>query len=160
LRDKAISLHLDDEAFAKKVKAALAYSPKLASDVEAALAGAPFQGIRRFSAPHIAGEIDIELSASVLEEFESRPALKERLKHIIEGVPLDAFRVECLRPAGNRSGTEWTTNQPLFYELYGEKLVAAGHYERVIRYREHMFPLAEAIRKKAGREERWARFAS
>ncbi len=160
LRDKAISLHLDDEAFAKKVKAALAYSPKLASDVEAALAGAPFQGIRRFSAPHIAGEIDIELSASVLEEFESRPALKERLKHIIEGVPIDAFRVECLRPAGNRSGTEWTTNQPLFYELYGEKLVAAGHYERVIRYREHMFPLAEAIRKKAGREERWARFAS
>jgi hypothetical protein len=160
LRDEAISLHLDDEAFEKKVKAALAYSPKLASDVEAALDGAEFQGIRRFSGPQVKGEIDIELSASVLEEFESRPALKKQLKYVIEGMPLDAFRVECLRPAVNRSGTGWTSNEPLFYELYGEKLVAAGHYEKVIRYREHMFPLAEAIWKKAGREQRWARFAS
>jgi hypothetical protein len=160
LRDDAISLHLDDEVFARKVKAALQYSPKLATDVEAALGGAPFQGIRRFSEPQLAGELDVELSAAVVEEFESRPALKERLRHVIDGVPLDAFRVECLRPAGNHSGTDEMPNEPLFYELYGEKLVAAGHYEKVIRYREHMAPLAEAIRKKAGREEHWARFAS
>ena len=38
---------------------------------------------------------------------------------------------------------DWTTSEPLFYELYGEKLVAAGRYERVIRYREHMLPLAQ-----------------
>ena len=148
LRDEAIWLQLDDEAFASKVSAALAYTPKLALDVEAALAGAPFQGIRRFSEPKLAGELDVEVSGSVLEELESRPALKARLRHIIEGVPLEAFRTECLRPVGNRSGADWSTGEPQFYELYGEKLVAAGRYEKVIRYREHMLPLAEAMRKK------------
>jgi hypothetical protein len=148
LRDEAVWLQLDDEAFTKKVKAALAYTPKLALDVEAALGGAPFQGIRRFSEPKLAGELDVEVSGSMLDELESRPALKERLRHIIEGVPLEAFRIECLRPVGNRSGADWSTNEPQFYELYGEKLVAAGRYEKVIRYREHMLPLAEAMRKK------------
>ena len=160
LRDEAIRLELDDESFFRKVKAALAYSPKLARDVEASLAGAPFQGIKRFSEPQLAGEIDVELSNSVLAELESRPALKRRLQDIIEGVPLDAFRVECLRPVGSRSGSDWTTNEPLFYELYGERLVAAGRYKQVIRYREHMLPLAEAIRENVEREEHWVRSAS
>ena len=148
LRHDAIWLRLDDEAFANKVKAALAYTPKLALDVQEALDGAPFQGIRRFSEPKLAGEVDVEVSASMLQELDSRPELKARLRDIIEGVPLDAFRTECLRPVGNRAGADWANDEPQFYELYGEKLVAAGHYEKVIRYREHMLPLAEAMRKK------------
>jgi hypothetical protein len=158
-RHKAIWLQLDDDAFARKVESALTYTPKLAVDIEAALGGAPFQGIRRFSEPQLAGEVDAELNAAVLEKLESWPALKARLRDIIEGVPLDAFRVECLRPVGNRSGADWAINEPLFYELYGERLVAAGHYETVIRYHEHMLPLAEAIRARAQREELWARSA-
>ena len=47
-----------------------------------------------------------------------------------------------------------------FYELYGEKLVAAGRYEKVIRYREHMLPLARAIRATTEREELCVRYAS
>lgn len=148
LCDEAIWLKLDDEAFTSKIKAALAYSPELALDVEAALGGAPFQGIRRFSEPKIGGELDVEVSGHMLEELEARPALKARLRHIIEGVPLEAFRIECLRPVGNLSGADWDTGEPQFYELYGEKLVAAGRYDEVIRYREHMLPLAEAMRKK------------
>jgi hypothetical protein len=148
LRDEAIWLNLDDLAFRRKVQAALAYSPKLAIDVEEALAGAPFQGIRRFSEPKLAGEVDVEVSASMLEELESRPVLRAQLRDIIEGTPLDSFRIECLRPVSNRSGADWTSDEPHFYELYGEKLVAAGRYEKVIRYHEHMLPLAEAMRKK------------
>lgn len=155
-RKNAIRFDLDEHAFARKVNAALTFSTKLALDVEAALGGAPFQGIRRFSEPQLAGEVDAELSAAVLDELDTWPALKARLRDIIEGVPLDAFRVECLRPVSNRSGADWPTNEPLFYELYGERLVAAGHYTEVIRYRDHMLPLAEAIRAIAQREERWA----
>ena len=148
LRDDAIRLDLDDEAFSRKVKAAIAYSPKLARDVEASLAGAPFQGVKRFSEPQLAGEVDVEVSNSVLAELEVKPALRARLRDIIDGVPLEAFRVECLRPAGNRSGFDLVAGEPLFYELYGEKLVAADRYKQVIRYREHMLPLAEAIHEK------------
>jgi hypothetical protein len=84
----------------------------------------------------------------------AEPELKEKFRGMIDGVPLDAFRVECLRPVDNESGTHWTTKP--FYELYGEKLVAAGRYQKVIRYEEHMLPLARAIRAKAKveREER------
>jgi hypothetical protein len=33
-----------------------------------------------------------------------------------------------------------------YYEEYGEKRVAEGKYGEVIRYREHVLPLAEALR--------------
>lgn len=160
LRRETIRLELDDETFARKVNAALAYSPKLAHDVEAALTGAPFQGLRRFSEPQLAGEVDVEVSRSVFEAVDCQPTIRACLRDIIEGVPLDAFRVECLRPVSNNSGSHWTMNEPHFYELYGEKLVAAGRYKQVIRYREHMFPLAAAIRAQVEREEHWVRFAS
>jgi hypothetical protein len=158
--DNAITIHLDEEAFARKINAALAYSPKLAQDVEAALAGASFQGIRRFSEPQLAGEVDVEVSALILGALKPHAKLKARFADIIEGVPLDAFRVECLRPVGNNTSHDWTTGEPLFYELYGEKLVAAGRYEKVIRYCEHLLPLAQAIQAQTEREEFCARYAS
>jgi hypothetical protein len=158
--DEAITLHLDDGAFARKINAALAYTPKLAQDVEAALGGAPFQGIRRFSEPQLAGEVDVEVNASVLGALGPHPKLAARFADMIEGVPLEAFRVECLRPAGSDSARDWPASEPLFYELYGEKLVAAGHYDKVIRYHEHMLPLAQAIQAKTEREEICARYAS
>jgi hypothetical protein len=137
LRDEAIWLQLDEDAFDRKVKAALNYSPNLASDVESALAGAPFRGVVRLSQAELDRAVDIELG-----------------KAIPGGVPLDAFRVECLRPAHNQSGTHWTANDRRFYELYGEKLVAAGRYKKVIRYEQHILPLARAMRAIAEREER------
>ncbi|HEY0723663.1 MAG TPA: hypothetical protein VGD41_06750 [Pyrinomonadaceae bacterium] len=158
--DDAVTIHLDDDAFARKIKAALAYSPKLARDVEAALGGEPFQGVRRFSEPQLAGEVDVEVSTALLDALEPHPKLRAKLRDIIEGVPLDAFRVECLRPVANDSGDYWPSSEPLFYELYGEKLVAAGRYDKVIRYREHMLPLARAIRATTEREELCARYAS
>ena len=148
LREQAVWINLDDEAFSRKVQAALAYTPKLALDVEAALGGAPFQGIRRFSEPKLAGEVDVEVNTSMLKELDARPTLKAQLQGIIEGVPISSFRTECLRPVSNRSGIDWAGDEPHFYELYGERLVAAGRYEKVIRYREHVLPLAQAMRKK------------
>ena len=145
---EAIVLQLDDATFIRKVRAAQTYSTKLAADVEAAINGSPFQGIRRFSEPQLAGEVDIEVSSSLLTELEALPSLRAQLKDIIDGVPLDAFRVECLRPVEHSAGTHWTSGEPLFYELYGERLVAAGRYQKVIRYGEHMVPLAQAIRLK------------
>ena len=146
LRDEAIWLELDDEAFDRKITAARGYTPKLAMDVEAALSGVPFRGVLRLSQGHLAKAVDIEVSRSMAAE----PVATDG----IDGVPLDAFRVECLRPAHSQAGTHWTPDERPFYELYGEKLVAAGRYKKVIRYEEHMLPLAQAIRATAEREER------
>ena len=154
--DEVIRLELNADAFTRKVNAIAAYSPELAHDVEATLNGAPFQGIRRFSEPQVAGQVDVKMSALVREVVESRPALKERLGNVIEDVPSDVIRVECFRPVNKTA----PTSEPLFYELYGEKLVAAGRYEKVIRYREHMLPLAQAIRARTEREQHCVRSAS
>ncbi len=62
---------------------------------------------------------------------------------------VDAFRVECLHLADNNGGRRPCDDEPIFYEHYGEKQVAAGHYQRVLRYDEHIAPLAEALRRYA-----------
>lgn len=54
----------------------------------------------------------------------------------------ETFRRECLRPIVARSAS---FDEPPFYERYGEKQVAAGFYDRVLRYQEHFLPLARAI---------------
>ena len=59
---------------------------------------------------------------------------------------VEAFRLERLRPADLESRASRGNEKPPFYEEYGEKQVAAGYYTRVLRYSEHIAPLAEALR--------------
>lgn len=58
---------------------------------------------------------------------------------------IDAFRVERLCLVDSDEGECFLNQKPPFYEQYGEKQVAAGHYQRVLRYAEHIAPLAEAL---------------
>lgn len=57
----------------------------------------------------------------------------------------ELFSVEWLRPVSNRAGLHPPATDIPFYEKHGEKQVGAGHYARVIRLREHMLPLAQAM---------------
>ena len=81
---------------------------------------------------------------------------------------IEAFRREWLRPVDEPVGRYLLSELPPFYERYGAQQVAAGHYERVLCYREHMLPIAEAIgayvasdaRSRGGRGEGCAASAS
>src|ERR1041385_129807 len=95
LRDHSLWLHLDDEAFARKLSAARNY-PELQAEVKTALNGA------------------------------------------------SQFRVECLRPV-NSHATRSSADEPPYYEHYGEKQVKSGYYKQVLRYNEHMLPLARTL---------------
>ncbi len=58
---------------------------------------------------------------------------------------LHAFRLECLHPSVPSAALlERPPGKPV-YESHGEALVAAGVYERLVRYEEHVRPLAEAL---------------
>jgi AcrR family transcriptional regulator len=57
----------------------------------------------------------------------------------------DAFRVECFCPSGREPMDKRLSSQPPLYESIGEKRVSKGYYDRVITYREHVRPLAEAL---------------
>jgi len=64
---------------------------------------------------------------------------------------LAAFRVECLRPVRYGLDIGHRFEHPAIYEGYGEKQVAAGLYREVIRFREHLVPLATRLGERAAR---------
>jgi hypothetical protein len=142
-RRDAIWVHLDDAQAQRKLDAAVAYHPKLAADVATALDGAPFRGIARFSEPRFADAVDEGVKARVAHAVRDQPALAEQLRALTEGVPLSAFRVECLRPVDAAAPIAFA-GRP-FFEYYGEQLVAAGRYQRVIRFAEHLAPVQDAL---------------
>ena len=143
--DEAIWVNLDDEAFLRKVAAVRGYNSKLALDIESALSGQLFKGVRRVSEPQLAGDVDKSVSAEVELALRSNPGMIAKWRDFLDGVELHRFRVECLRPVDTLSTNTNKTSEILFYELYGEKLVTAGHYETTIRYADHFRPLAEAV---------------
>jgi hypothetical protein len=145
ISDEAIWLNLDNEAFLRKVVAVREYNSKLALDIDFALGGQPFEGIKRFSQPQLAGDVDKSLSREVEVGLRSHPLLEARFKSLLDGIELHRFRVECLRPVDTMSANKNELSEIPFYELYGEKMVSAGHYESTIRYAEHFRPLAEAV---------------
>ncbi|HWN08969.1 MAG TPA: hypothetical protein VNO50_06820 [Pyrinomonadaceae bacterium] len=98
-------------------------------------------------APHADGicrRLDDVAFARKLAAAKGYVELAGEVHSALEHTSADALRVECLRPVGS---AEDLSDQPPFYESHGEKQVAAGLYTRVLRYQEHIAPLAEALRR-------------
>lgn len=57
----------------------------------------------------------------------------------------EAFRREPFRLVADWTAPPFDAGVRPRYERFGEERVAAGHYHRVIRYREHMAPLCDAV---------------
>ena len=117
LLELSVWLRLDDQTLSRKLGAAREYYPELLDEVWAALGGDGAGPMREY--------LDFTNKAG--------------------GACAEAFRVECLRPvAAARPGRDGGAAKP-FYELHGERQVAAGLYDHVIRYREHVAPIAERL---------------
>ncbi|MGZ4779477.1 MAG: hypothetical protein ACXV5L_09785 [Thermoanaerobaculia bacterium] len=63
---------------------------------------------------------------------------------------LDSFRIERFRRRSATADLKPPADPP-FYESHGEEQVAAGYYRHVLRYREHIAPLNEAVLENAAR---------
>jgi hypothetical protein len=74
---------------------------------------------------------------------ENYPELKDEIDAAISKFGSEIFATELLRPVVAVLPPE-SDVQP-FYETHGEKRVKEGHYEEVIRYREHFLPLIQAL---------------
>jgi hypothetical protein len=71
------------------------------------------------------------------------PELKEEIDAAIAKFGLEMFATELLRPVTTDLSAEGN-GQP-FYEIHGEERVKQGHYEEVIRRRQHVLPLMQAL---------------
>lgn len=89
-------------------------------------------------------ELDDEAFARKLAAARSYVELESEVNAAFKQNAVEAFRFECLRPVAGGPITNGLTEKP-FYEVYGEQKVASGYYPKVIRYREHFLPLAEAL---------------
>jgi len=79
-----------------------------------------------------------------IEAAEQYDELSHEVQRAIAQRGKGYFRTECLRPAV-------TTDLPCFgarkpaYERWGEQRVAEGHYRSVIRFKQHVLPMMQAI---------------
>lgn len=91
-------------------------------------------------------ELDDDAFARKLDVARSYAGLEAEVDEALNTNSERAFRVECLRPVTNYADIFGRDAKP-YYEEYGERRVAEGKYGHVIRYREHVLPLAEALRE-------------
>jgi hypothetical protein len=97
------------------------------------------------------GDLRLELSAGELERklaaARAYPEMAGEVERALERHGVEPFRVECLRQVDPEARAEDLVADPPFYEIHGERQVAAGHYRRVLRFREHFLPLVRALRE-------------
>lgn len=117
MRPTAIWKNLNEPQLARKIAAARAY-PELASEAEVALSGSSRKLLAQY--PDLAAIVDASL----------------------DGMNERSLATECLVPAAG--ATIASADRP-FYEIYAEKIVARGIYERPIRYRDHVQPIERAL---------------
>lgn len=96
-------------------------------------------------------ELDGDALQRKLQAAASYPEMAAEVERALASHGRAPFGVECLRPV--RYGLEigGRSAHPPYYEVYGERQVAAGIYREVIRFREHLAPLAERLGQRAAR---------
>jgi hypothetical protein len=119
LRNQATWLELEPEAFQRKLRMANKFK-ELRTEIDAAFRG---ELLALQSYPELAADLTLEYNS----------------------LGIEAYRVECLQPAEERPLSGRFESRAPFYERYGELRVADGTYRDLIRFREHMLPLAEAL---------------
>lgn len=90
-----------------------------------------------------------QLLSQKLEAAQQYVELKEEISSGIARRGAEYFRLECLRKV-SRNRERILSEKP-FYEAWGERRVGSGVYQSVIRYRDHILPLAAAIMNHAAR---------
>jgi len=90
-------------------------------------------------------DLDIAAVGRKLAAAESYPELKHEVEFALRQFGQAAFAKEWLRPVNNKEGLNPASDVPPYYETHGEKQKSAGHYEYVIRQREHLLPLVQAL---------------
>jgi hypothetical protein len=73
------------------------------------------------------------------------PYLAGEVERLVAKYGKSDFCIETLRTARSPAGLSWDAPEPPFYETYGRRQVAAGHYKEAITYSSHIQPLANAI---------------
>jgi hypothetical protein len=89
-------------------------------------------------------ELDEDAFTRKMAVARSYSELEAEVNAAVALSPPTAFRTECLHRVANRP-PDFPQDFKPYYEQFGEQRVESGYYQQVIRYREHVLPLAEAL---------------
>ena len=107
------------------------------------------------------GDVRLSLSedalARKLASADAYPEMAHEVAAAVERFGVAPFRHEVLRAVDLDDRLAWTSDEKPFYERHGERRVAEGVYDRVLRFREHVVPVAEALWRHSTRDARDAR---
>ena len=87
--------------------------------------------------------LDDHLLAKKIAAAQDYVELKNEVQRALAHRGKEYFRVECMRNNDLEALPRWS-NAP-DYESWGERHVAAGEYPSVIRFKQHILPITEAI---------------
>jgi hypothetical protein len=90
-------------------------------------------------------QLDDDAFERKIAAVRSYPELAVDVDRILASNARETFRVECLRPVRYHLEIGDRFRQPAIYEQYGAKQVAAGYYQEVIRFHDHLAPLARQL---------------
>ena len=89
--------------------------------------------------------LDDEAFTRKMEAMRAYPEMAKEIERVFAIHNPDLFRIECIRPVRYGLDIRHRFQHPCIYEWYGEKQVAAGIYDEVLRFRQHVAPLAEYL---------------
>jgi hypothetical protein len=89
-------------------------------------------------------DADEQMQSRKLDAARNYSELEVDVNRIIAQEGIDSLSTEYLRRLSEGSSRFPPDERP-YYEVYGEKQVAAGRYQKVIRYRDHVLPIAEGL---------------
>lgn len=90
-------------------------------------------------------DLDDEMLERKLQAAYAYPELRSEVERTLGQYGTEPFRTESLWPVDLDDPYGWDPGRIPFYESYGAERVASGAYTHVVRFREHVQPLADAL---------------
>jgi hypothetical protein len=95
--------------------------------------------------PAVRVQLDDGMLERKLRAAHGYPELRSEVQSALQRFGTQPFRTECLWPVDLADPYGLDPHCIPYYESYGAQRVAEGAYEHVVRFREHVKPLADAL---------------
>jgi len=111
------------------------------------LVGSPIDNCRAAVDQSVTMHLDIDQIQRKISAAQSYSEIAHEVAAFEQEFGMEGYRQESLCRVDSKAGYSENFDDGAWYERYGEQQVAAGRYQKVLRYQEHFRPLAQEIWK-------------
>jgi len=115
------------------------------TNLEAIVTRQPNGRVATRARQHSSVKLDRHTFEEKIAAARAYPGLEDDVDYFLQKYSEQAFRTEYLYPATEDPEQTWVDHKRPYYEEHGERRVSDGDYNEVIRYHQHMLPLAKIL---------------